>query len=101
MHFSSLVVAIVSVLLAANVPAAERSAATSLLTNGDFARDGGKGWPADWPHPEGTTWEKEGDVRFLRFQSAKPGQMVLVYRQVTLPTPLPPALEVRLRVRYA
>lgn len=80
---------------------ADREVSSSLLSNGNFEQDGGKNWPADWPHPEGATWEREGDVRFLRLSSSKPGQMVLLYRQVTLPSPPPAALEVRLRVRYA
>jgi endoglucanase len=86
---------------ATTIGAAERDAASSLLSNGNFARAGADNWPADWPHPEGASWEKEGDGRFLRLRSSKPGQMILVYRQATLPKPLPPALEVRLRVRYA
>ncbi len=80
---------------------AERSAATSLLSNGNFQRDAGKNWPADWPHPDGTSWEKDGDQRFLRLHSTNPGQMILIYRQLVLPKTLPPALEVRLRLRYA
>ena len=71
----------------------------SLLSNGDFAKLEAN-WPADWPHVEGATWEKEGDLGFLRLTSPQPGQMVMVYRQVILPSLLPPALEVRLRLRH-
>jgi len=73
----------------------------SLLSNGGFAIDShGNRWPDDWPRAEGTTWEKEGQVPFLRLQSSKPGQMVLVYRRAYVPAPAPAAMEVRLRVRY-
>ncbi len=73
----------------------------SLLSNGTFAIDShGNRWPDDWPRVEGTTWEKEGDVAFLRLQSSKPGKMVLVYRRVDVPSPAPAAMEIRLRVRY-
>ena len=44
--------------------------------------------------------QKEDGKIFLRLQPPKPGQMVMAYRQVGLPTPLPPALEIRLRLRY-
>ena len=84
----------------ANTKAAPAATGDSLLSNGRFEKDGGGNWPADWPHPEGTTWEKEGDFHFLRFQSSKPDSMIMIYRQIILPTPLPPALELRIRVRY-
>ena len=74
---------------------------TSLVSNGTFVLDAnGDEWPDGWAHPAGATWEKEGDLRFLRLQSSKPGQTVMIYRQIALPTPLPPGLEYRLKVRY-
>ena len=74
----------------------------SLLSNGTFATDSkGVGWPDGWSHPPGSSWEKEGDIRFLRLTSSKPGDTVLVYRLLNLPSPPPPALEIRLRVRYS
>ncbi len=74
----------------------------SLLSNGTFDTDSsGAGWPDGWSHPAGGSWEKEGDARFLRLRSSKPGETVLVYRLLALPSPPPPALEIRLRVRYA
>jgi endoglucanase len=80
---------------------AAADAAGSLLSNGAFTLDSkGANWPDDWPRPEGSTWGKEDDVRFIRLQSPKPRQMVMMYRQVILPSPLPPALEISLRVRY-
>ncbi len=76
--------------------------APSLLSNGTFETDSKSAdWPDEWPHPEGSSWEKEGDMRFLRLRSSKPGETVLVYRLLSLPSPPPPALEIRLRVRYS
>jgi hypothetical protein len=84
------------------VTAAVDDPAASLLSNGHFETDtNSANWPDGWPHPDGTTWEKEDAIHFLRLQSSKPGQMILLYRQITLATPPPPALEIRLRVRYA
>ena len=85
---------------ASTSPQTAPTAGGSLLSNGKFETDGGGNWPADWPHPEGTTWEKEGDFHFLRFQSTEPGKTVMAYREIILPTPLPEALELRVRVRH-
>jgi len=83
-------------------PAATTQAAVSLLSNSDFsAATKDPAWPDDWSHPQGATWETEGDLHFLRLQSEKPGQSILVYRQMVLPSPPPAALEFRLRVRYS
>ena len=74
----------------------------SLLANGDFLRVAADSqWPQDWPRVEGATFETEGGVPFLRLRSSKPGQMVMVYRQMPIPSPRPAALEIRLRVRYS
>ena len=81
----------------ADAPKEKRS---SLLSNGNFEKVDDKGWPSDWPHPEGVTAEKEDETRFLRLRSARPGQMVLVYRRADLPSPAPFGLEIRLRVRF-
>lgn len=73
----------------------------SLVANGTFDQDVNRDqWPDGWARPEGASWEKEGDQPFLRLKSSKSGQTVLIYRQITLPSPPPPALEYRLRVRY-
>jgi hypothetical protein len=71
-----------------------------LFSNGNFEKVDDKGWPNDWPHPDGVTFEKEDTTRFLRLRSSRPGQMVLVYRRADLPSPPPPGLEFRLRARY-
>lgn len=97
----SFLIAALLVLGAAAGRAAEPASDASLLTNPAFERIDGQGWPVDWPKSEGVTFEKEGDTRFLRLKSARPGQMVMVYRRVTLPSPAPAALEFRLRLRHA
>lgn len=95
------VAAVLLCLTAGMTPAAVQKTAPSLLSNGNFAVAGkDANWPADWPHPAGASWAKQGTTRFLRLRSSKPGQMVLVYRQVILSTPLPPALKIHLRLRY-
>ncbi len=80
---------------------AQTNEAPSLLENGTFKTDSKSAvWPDGWTRPEGSTWETEGDSRFIRLHSSKPGATVLVYRSVNLPSPPPPALEVHLRVRH-
>lgn len=72
----------------------------SLLSNPDFALDkDGDRWPDDWPRVQGASWENENGTRFLRLRAERPGQMIMLYRQVILPSPPPPALEIRLRLR--
>lgn len=81
----------------ADPPQAQRQ---SLLSNGNFEKVDDKGWPSDWPHPEGASAEQEGATRFLRLRSGQFGQMILVYRRAELPSPPPPGLEIRLRLRH-
>lgn len=71
----------------------------SLIANGDFEapKEGEK--PEGWSLPVGVTWEKEGDNRFMRLTSPKPGANVLVFRAVPL-TPETKALELKYKVRY-
>lgn len=80
--------------------AAERETRPALLSNGGLEKADAQGWPVDWPKSEGVTAEKEGDTRFLRFKTGKPGQMVMVYRRANLPMPAPAGVEVRLRLRH-
>jgi hypothetical protein len=84
---------------ATTAPATE---GTALLSNSDFSKANQSGdWPEGWGHPKGATWEKEGEMRFVRLTSSEPGQMVLMYRQMALPSPAPAALEIRVKVRYS
>lgn len=80
--------------------AAEREARTSLLSNGRLEKVDAQGWPVDWPRSEGVSAEMEGDLRFLRLKSSKPGQMVMLYRRADLPSPTPAGVEIRLRLRH-
>jgi len=74
----------------------------SLLRNGNFQKTtGDPQWPDGWPHVDGTTFEQENGTRFLRLHSSKPGQMILVYRQMPIPSPRPAALEIKFRLRYS
>lgn len=109
MHALRTTLALLTVLLsamaahAAETPASAPATApaASLLSNSHFT-DATKdvSWPDDWPKIEGVTWEKEGQTPFLRLTSGKPGQNLLVYRDVTLGSPVPAALEIRVKVRY-
>lgn len=83
-------------------PAPEPAQAQSLLSNGDFsASTKTPGMPDDWGNlPAGVTRQEEDGVYFLRFESTEPGKTVLLYRALPLPTPRPPALELRTKVRY-
>lgn len=72
----------------------------SLLSNGNFRNDTKQaGWPDDWPHPAGSTWEKDGETRFVRLTVQKAGEMQILFRQIVLPKPTPAAVEIRLRAR--
>jgi hypothetical protein len=84
------------------LPAVADDQPRSLLSNGDFQSvSSDSNWPQDWPRADGVTFEQEEGQRFLRLHSSKPGQMILVYRQMPIPSPRPAALEVCFRVRYA
>lgn len=44
-------------------------------------------WPAEWGGIKvGGSWEKEGDNHFLRLKSPQPGEMVMLYQEIKLPT---------------
>jgi len=74
----------------------------SLLSNGDFSADTKTpGVPDDWGRlPDGVTRQEEDGVTFLRFEQSEPGKTLLIHRVLPLPSPLPPALELRTKVRY-
>lgn len=88
--------------LLASALAAAAEPGVSLLPNGNFALDSkGAGWPDGWSHPAGSSWQKEGDTHFLRLQTSGTGQMILVYGQMAIPSPAPPAFEIRVSARYS
>lgn len=91
---------LLALLVMASVSAVAAEPAKSLLSNGDLAKVT-DGWPADWPKHANATHVSENGQAFLRLQSPKPGESVILYRQAELPAPLPPAVEVRLRVRHS
>ncbi len=57
----------------------------NLIVNGDFAEDGGDGWPRGWGRHEGVSWLSEGNSRFMRVESVGPDKMYSIYRRVDLP----------------
>ena len=92
----------IALLLTSPTPSARAAAPATLLSNPDFAADrNGDLWPDDWPRVKGATWEKEEGRPFLRLRSETAGETIMLYRSLILPSPLPPALEIHLRVRYA
>ncbi|MCX7010095.1 MAG: cellulase family glycosylhydrolase, partial [Kiritimatiellaeota bacterium] len=74
---------------------------TALLSNGNFETLNAATWPAGWAQPKGAAWLEEGGKHFVRLQTEKPGEMVMLFRPITLPTPPPPAVQFSLRLRYA
>jgi hypothetical protein len=87
---------------AAAPPPAPATSGASLLPNGDFSlatKD--QTWPDGWGKATGVTWGTDGTFHFLHFEASEPGQMVMLFKQVPLPSPPPPGLEIRLKVRYA
>lgn len=78
-----------SLLVAATAPAvlADAAAPASLIPNGDFQKDdNGDGAPDGWAQPRGViSYGTEGDNKFVRITSEKPGQLALLYRPVNIP----------------
>ncbi len=73
----------------------------SLLSNGDMEAAGqSSNWPDAWPHPEGASWEMEGQNHFLRLRASQPARTLVVYRVVKL-RPEDEAYSLRFRVRYS
>jgi endoglucanase len=72
----------------------------SLIANGSFELDKNKdAVPDQWSKlKEGQNWEVENGNRYLRLRSNAPGQMVLLYREIELPTEVK-ALELSWRQR--
>ncbi|MDR0533805.1 MAG: hypothetical protein LBH01_07610 [Verrucomicrobiales bacterium] len=75
----------------------------NLLKNGNLEEANAEGtWAANWPKDKvgGVTWETEDGNHFLRFTQKTPGEMILLYTNVTFPKE---AKKVKLsyRVRYS
>jgi endoglucanase len=70
----------------AQAPAVPNSV-TNIITNGDFQNDqNADGNPDGWGAPKGPlSYVTEGENRFARLTSQKPGQMAMLYRLITIP----------------
>ena len=83
-------------------PPAAAPASASLLSNSDFlVATSNPTWPDNWSRPQGAVWQTENGIHFVRLTSTSPGATVLMYRRMELPNPLPPGIELRVRVRYS
>lgn len=79
------------------------SAQASLLPNGDFeAATRDPAWPDHWGKAKegAVTWEEEQGNRFLRMRATDANQMILIYREVSIPANTK-AIEVSARVRVS
>lgn len=76
------------------------TAAEPMVSNGDFEKDDGHGWPAGWQHPEeGVSWREENGNHYLHFQLSRPTQFVRLTRTVDL-KPGEQACRLTVRARY-
>lgn len=77
--------------------------AAPLIANGDFERDGkAAGWPEGWGSRtpgNGKSWESENGDHFIRLVSRQPGQLQVLYRDVSLTPGKTPGLALAVRYR--
>jgi endoglucanase len=79
-------------------PVSAQTAGPALIPNSDFSSDSkGAGWPDGWGKGDGITWETESGAHFLRLTSQRPGQMLMLYREISIPAGVKAA---ELTVRY-
>ncbi len=79
-------------------PAKAQTVGSALIPNSDFSADSkGAGWPDGWGRGEGITWETESGTQFLRLASQRPGQMLMLYREIPVTADVKAA---ELTVRY-
>jgi hypothetical protein len=66
---------------------ASAMAATGLLPNSSMEQDvDANQWPDDWPKLKaGGSWEQEAGNHFIRIASTTPGEMLMLYREITIP----------------
>lgn len=85
-HLSNLLVTLSILLNLSTFAAADDS--MNLAPNGSFeASNSDSSWPAEWGGVKtGGTWETEDGNRFLRLKSPQPGEMVMLYQEIKLPT---------------
>jgi|GEM_PF-756858 hypothetical protein len=92
---------LLGVFAAQTVSATEIEPGTPLLSNGDFEVSTVEAhWPDHWSRPKAgsSSWEIEDGKRFLRINATAPGELVLVYRIVNIPSGVK-AVELSLRAR--
>lgn len=71
----------------------------SLISNGSFETDAKEdNWPDHWPKPKASEWINEEGNHYLRLKSPAPGEMVMLYRAIDIPTGVE-ALELSWRQR--
>lgn len=80
--------------------AQEPQATSSLITNGNFEADQDQdAWPDHWPRAKaGVKFLAEEKNHFLRLESAKPGETVLLYHSLKIPAEVR-ALKLSLKMR--
>ena len=63
------------------------AADAGLIPNASMEADeNGDQWPDGWPMlKEGGSWGEEDGNRFVRLSSVRPGQMVMLYREISIP----------------
>jgi len=63
------------------------SMAAGLIPNSSMELDADANlWPDDWPKlKSGGSWEQEAGNHFIRITSTTPGEMVMLYREITIP----------------
>ena len=87
-RFSSLNFAALSLLCALGGSCvAQEAPATPIISNGNFQTDeDADGTPDGWGAAKGSlSYQTEGDNKFARLVSQKPGQMALIYRLIPIP----------------
>ncbi len=91
-----------AVLIALLAGAGVASAAESLLPDGSLELDkNADQWPDGWARPKvGGSWPEEAGNHFLRLTSGTPGEMVMLYQQVSIPAGVK-ALELTWKMRVS
>lgn len=69
-------------------PLQAESDSVPLIANSSLETDGdADGWPDEWPKLKaGGSWENEDGNHFIRMTSTAPGSMVMLYREIKIPT---------------
>jgi aryl-phospho-beta-D-glucosidase BglC (GH1 family) len=86
MKFKFLVLLLITSLLAPFAAKAQ-TPADSFLKNGSLAEANDAGdWPKHWARPKvGGSYEKEGNVHFIRLTQTTPDELVMLYQEIRIP----------------